>query len=462
MAIFPPLAIGRDALLAHERALQVTGHNIANVNTPGFSRQRVLFEAVDPGISGFGRGVRVIGVEQAVDPFLEARRLATASSLGGATTNRELLDRVQNLFPVQGPGIGSALQDFFAAANSLSTHPEELAVRSDVLGRAEALAAQLRGVAGGIAATQREADTRIVQAVDDANGLLASVARLNGAITASEFAGATASDLRDQRREALGALATILDVRVVEQQDGGVNVFTPGGRALVLGPLASTLATQGVTPPAGLDGAPLTGIGLRDAGGGLVALDEPLGGTIGALTTLRDQTLPAHAAALDTLAITLRDAVNAVQTDPAGRDLDGAVGTPLFAGTGAADLTVALGDPRGIAAARSSNPSDNAGALALVGLADTTFAALGGSTLGDYFGTIQSAIGNQARSAADAATVEENVASALDGQRDAVSGVSLEEEFTDLIRFQRGFQAAAQLISTSNRLLDDLFGLVSG
>src|SRR3989442_937666 len=102
MAIFPPLDIGRDALLAHERALGVTGHNIANVDTPGFSRQRVVLQSVSSLSSPFGRGVTVAGVEQAIDPFLEARRLASASSLAAATTGRELLDRVQGIFPVQG------------------------------------------------------------------------------------------------------------------------------------------------------------------------------------------------------------------------------------------------------------------------------------------------------------------------------------------------------------------------
>jgi flagellar hook-associated protein 1 len=121
---------------------------------------------------------------------------------------------------------------------------------------------------------------------------------------------------------------------------------------------------------------------------------------------------------------------------------------------------VALSDPRGIAAAQSLVSGDNTNALALVGLQSTTQGALSGATLGDYFGALQARVGSLVRSAEDAATVEEGLLANVSAQRDAVSGVSLEEEFTDLIRFQRGFQAAAQLISVGDSLLEELIGMV--
>ena len=126
-------------------------------------------------------------------------------------------------------------------------------------------------------------------------------------------------------------------------------------------------------------------------------------------STLRDGDLPSLAADLDLLATSLRDSVNAVQADPAGRDLDGLAGSPLFAGTGAADLTVALSDPRGIAAAQSTVSGDNSNALALVGLRTTTLPALSGVTLGDYFGNLQAQVGSAVRDAADAVTVEDGL-----------------------------------------------------
>jgi flagellar hook-associated protein 1 len=461
MAIFAPLSIARQALLAHQTAVEVTGQNIANVNTPGYSRQRLVLEAVPPRGSLFGGGVQVRSVDQIVDPFLEARLLANASAFGATTTTRDLLQRVEASFPVTGGGIGDALDQFFAAANGLANDPESIPARQDLLDRAAALAQQLRSGAAGLQTLQRESDDRLTEQVRDANVTLETIASLNREIVAGEAAGRSTNELRDARQQALHSLAQTLPINVVEQGDGSVSVFAESGIGLTIGPNAARLATKLDGTLVGLDGAPLSRVGVVDSNGGFIALPGPFGGTVGALLTLRDQTLAGNAADLNLLATSLRDVVNAVQTDPTGLDLDGAVGTPLFAGSGAADLTVALTDPRGIAAARSANPGDNANALALAALAPTPVAALGGVTLSDFFGRFHASIGSQARAANDQASIEEQVGNTLAAQRDAISGVSLEEEFTDLIRFQRGFQAAAQLISVSNRMLDDLLGIVS-
>lgn len=455
MAVFDLLGVGRSGLLAHQRALGVTGANVANANTPGYSRQR---EVLIPLPESAGWGVRAAGTLQVVDRYLEARLLAQGSALAGASVRRDLLDAVQAHLPVGDGSIGAALQELFAAVSELATHPEDLAVRRDVLDRAEALAGRIRAAAGGIAGLQREADGRIEESIADANRLVARVAELNRAIARGEATGGGANELRDQRRLALGELAERLEVRTVERADGTVDVFARSGAALVLGGAAAELATR--PGAAGLDGGPLREVGVRAPDGGLVSLGGEPGGALGALLGVRDGELAADGAALDLLATTLRDAVNAVQTDPAGRDLDGLAGAPLFTGTGALDLTVALDDPRGLAAAQGPDPGDNTNALALLGLRTATFPALSGATLEDHFGALQARIGGAARDAADRAEVESGLAAALAAQRDAVSGVSLEEEFTDLVRFQRGFQAAARLVTASDRLLEDLLGML--
>jgi flagellar hook-associated protein 1 len=461
VAFFAPLSIGKQALRAHERAIGVTGHNIANVNTKGYSRQTPLFHAARSDAEGLGTGVNVSSITRAVDPFLEARRLATASSLGGATTGRQLLDRLQALFPVGDDGIGNALADFFAAANGMANSPQDLASRNELLEAGQAVGVQLRNAAGGIQTLQREADQRLGQAAFDANAILQHVAQLNAEIVAAERGGRETADLRDQRQVALGDLASQLSIQVVELDDGLVNVFAASGQGLVIGGDAATLATETDPSQLGLDGNPLSRIGVTLRDGSVASLSGEIGGTIGTLLELRDQTLPGNALDLDRLAQALRDGVNAVQTDPAGRDLNGAVGLVFFTGTGAADLRVSITDPRGIAAAQGTNPADNTNALALVAVGHQNFASLGNTTLSDYFGIAHARVGEEARRADESAAIAESVAEGLSAQREAISGVSLDEEFTDLIRFQRGFQAAAQLINVSNTLLEDLLGLVS-
>ncbi len=461
MSIFAPLTIGKQGLLASQRAVGVTGHNIANVNTPGYSRQQVILHAARPDDRGFGTGVVVESVQRAVDGFLEARMLGAASALGGATTGREILDRVQAMFQVCDYGIGSALAGFLAAASRVADSPQDLATRNGLLEAGAALASQLRNAAGGLQALQREADDRLGQAAADANGMLQTIAQLNREIVAADRAGRESNDLRDQRQAALTELAKQLSIQVVDVPNGGVNVFAASGQGLVIGTDAATLTTEHDPTAVGLDGNPLSRIGITARDGGVISLSGEIGGTVATLLALRDQTIVDDAGRLDLFATTLRDAVNAVQTDAAGRDLDGSVGTAFFSGTGAADLLVALADPRAIAAAQGANLADNSNALALAGVGQQTFPALGGASLGDYFGILYARVGQDARRADQDATIEEDVSATLAAQREAVSGVSLDEEFTDLIRFQRGYQASAQLISVSNQMLDDLLGLVS-
>ncbi len=414
-----------------------------------------------PDDRGFGTGVVVESVLRSVDGFLDARILGAASALGGAATGREMLDRVQALFPVGDEGVGNALAAFFAAANAVADSPQDLAARNELIEAGTALAGQLRNAAGGLQALQREADDRLGQAASDANGVLRTIAQLNREIVAADRSGRESNDLRDQRQTALGALAKQLAIQVVEVEDGGVNVFAASGQGLVIGADAATLTTERDLAAPGLDGNPLSRIGIAARDGSVIKLSGEIGGAIGTALALRDQTIVDDAGRLDLLATTLRDAVNAVQTNVAGRDLDGNVGAAFFSGTGAADLRVAVMDPRTIAAAQGANLADNANALALAAVAQQTFPAFDGSTLGDYFGTLHARVGQDARRADQQATIEENVSAALGAQREAVSGVSLDEEFANLIRFQRGYQASAQLINVSNQMLDDLLGLVS-
>jgi len=456
MGIYDVLNAGRTALLSQQRAIATTGNNIANVNTPGYSRQRTLLESIP---AGSGYGVTVGGTEQIVDEFLESRLLGQSSNASGASARFELLDGVQRLFPLGGTSIGGALQEFFAAANELATHPEDLAVRSELLERANDLAGRLRDAAHGLASIQREADQRVATSAGDANRLLGEIAQLNRGISGAEAGGGSANELRDQRRQALGELSQLLGVRTVNQDDGTVDVYSSSGVTLVSGGDAYALEARPGTG-VGLDGGLLHDVGVVAPDGTLIPLGANPGGEIGARLGVRDQDLVDVAGDLDLLAVTLRDQVNAVQQNAAGRDLDGLVGGAFFAGTGAADLSVALTDPRGIAAAQSLVSGDNANALALVGLQSATQPGLAGATLGDWFGELQARSGGAARAAEDAATIEDALLANVSAQRDAVSGVSLEEDFTDLIRFQRGFQAATQLISLGDRLLEELIGMV--
>ena len=452
MPISSSIGIGRSALLAHQGAIRTVSENISNVETEGYARRRVEFEA-DP--SG---GVRIGVVERIVDRFLESRLIETSGERSGAQARADLLERVEGMLPLGESSLAGALDRFFDAAGELAAHPEDLAVRRNLLERAEALAAGVRALAGGLEALQHEADQRVSDEVAVLNERLAEVARLNRDMPAAGETGGSA--LADRRDHLLAEIGERIAIRSVLQEDGTVDVaLRDSGVALVTGSDAARLLTRISTTPA-LDGGTLHEVAVALAGGQSAGLPGSLGGRLGGLLAVRDDDLPAFAAEVDALALALRDAVNAVQTNATASDLDGAPGLPFFTGSGGADLSVALSNPRGIAAALGATVSDNRNALALVDLRLATIPSLGGVSLSESAAALAGNAGAALRQARDTGDVADSLHAALRAQRDSVSAVSLDEELTDLVRFQRGFQAAAQLIRAGDSLLEELLGVV--
>jgi len=467
MSLSPVLSIAQRALAASETALEVVSNNIANVNTPGYSRQAPEFTSNVPIVNPIGifigTGATVTRVIQIVDDLLDKRILEAETDRREHATLRDRLGSLAGVLnDVQEPSLTSQLAGFFDAVDALARNPAGLAERQTVLGRAVALADELNRRSASVATLQRGADDALVDRVERANALLAEIADVNVAIAAAELEGQRANDLRDRRRVALGELAGIVSIQTTEDDGGAVAVYASNGLALInAGTVVHTFGTR--TGGFGLDGFALHDPGFVDAAGNF--LDLPSGfarGEIGALLAVRDGQYPTASAALDTFAVALRDRVNAIQT--AGVDLDGNATTlaPLFGGTGAADLTVLLNPatdptaPRKLAAALGTEPGDNRNALALADLRTTPIAALGNVTLSAYLGIEQGRVGEDAQRADDTSKATGLLGQQLDAQRAAISGVNLNEELTNLLEYQRAFQAAAQVIQVADTILDEL------
>lgn len=471
MAISPVLSIAQRALLANDTALEVVGNNISNVNTPGYSRQVPDFQASQPIIDFSGKlvgtGGEIRAIDRIVEPLLEKR-------LVGAQTNKQQRDALGDqlsalagvLNDIQQPSLSSALSGFFDAVDALANDPSGLAERQTLLGRADAVAAELNRRSAAVATLQRNADDAILSDVKQGNDLLQEIAELNVSIAASETGGQKANDLRDSRQQAIVKLAGLVGIQTQEDSRGSISVSTSNGIGLVsAGTVVHTLATE--DGAAGLDGRLLHKAGFEDAAGNF--LDVPAGyaqGEIAGLLAARDQNFVTASANLDTFATALRDRVNGIQE--AGFDLDGnsTAAVPLFGGTGAADLTVLLDPttdpnaPRKIAAGTSNQAGDNQNALALADLRTTAIGALGGVTLSDYLGIEQGRVGEDSSRASDSAQVGDLLQQQLENQRQAVSGVNMNEELSNLIKYQNAFQAASQVIRVANTILQDLVTIV--
>jgi flagellar hook-associated protein 1 FlgK len=479
MGLSPIFDLAARALSTQEIVLRTAGHNLANVDRPGYSRQEVLVIDAPPqqqvGVA-IGSGVTVDGIRQIVDPLLEQQLLAARGRSAEASASRDELTRLEQLFvDLDGGGLAGVLDDFFGAASDLALHPEGIPERSTWLARADALAARLRDRATQVGELQRQVDDRILVAVPRVNGLLTDIARLNGQIFDAELGTESANDLRDERRIALGELGKLIGISQFETPQG-ITVVGSNGILLVDGRNASEVVADGTTPPilTALDGRGLARLAVRVASGALVPIDGAVsGGGIGGLLAIRDGELPGVAADLDTLAGALRDAVNAVHG--AGEDLDGNPGAALFGGAGARDLTVLITDPRLVAASAPTTlpapttPEDNRNALALAALATTpldgTAPGLGGADLGGqafigYLSTVVGGIGSRSETASTRAEAAEALTHQVENQRHAISGVNTNEELLTLLDAQRAFQAAATLVGVATATIDTLLEML--
>src|SRR5579875_2563333 len=446
MAIDLTLSIAARALTVDQAALGVIGNNIANVNTPGYSRQvPVLSAASEQGGGSFhlDGGVLLQSVQQILDPFVAQRLLAaTTDAAQKNAVATQLTALVAQLDDLGDSSLTTLLGNFFAAASAVANQPQDLAARQGLLGAANALANEFNRRSALLAQLQQHADDQIVGDATQANDDLAQIAQLN-------------ADLAQK-------------IGITTQEDpttGEVTVASTAGPVLVAGgTVVNGIATQpDPSNPKTLSGNTLHQVVLQTPSGALVDVPAVFAsGEIGGLLAVRDGNLPTASQNLDTLASALATAVNAVQTQPGALDLNGqpTTGVPLFNGSSASTLAVAITDPSKIAAALSNQPGDNQNALALADLATTVQPALG-STFAGYAASEAARLGEDAQQAQGLATASQGVLQQVQNQRDALSGVNLNEELTSLLSFQHAFQASAQVISVVNSTLEELMQIVS-
>jgi flagellar hook-associated protein 1 len=465
MSILTSLSIAARAMQAQQEAIQTTSHNIANVATPGYSRQNALMSASAPALEGqllLGNGVTVTGVRNVVDRFAEMELLGRNASLGYADARARALGALQDAFPVSG-GIQSALDGFFNAWSALSNNPGGQAERVAVVNAANALSYQFSQTRSLLVDGQTNLDKDLNTAVGNLNSLLTQIADLNGQIAGAEAGGQPANDLRDQRQLLLQQVSRLTGATVLGGDAPQATVLV-GGLVLVSGDRAATLDTDTV----GVSGFRLVNYTSPNGGLSFDASTLFSQGEIGGILSLRDTEIPDMLGRLDQLAKTVVDQVNTQHA--AGFDLNGAPGgnffAPIGAVAGAANAmqvaAAVAADPSLIAAAQTAAgaPGDNGNALAIAGLQNGVFAALGNKSPQDYYLALVQDVGSQAQSAGDQADFQQSLLSQAQARRDSVSGVSLEEEMTKLILFQRAFEASSVLVRTGDEMYQTIIDMV--
>ncbi len=454
------LDIGKQALLTQQLALQVTSNNISNVNTPGYSRQRGALQErlpVQTEAGPIGTGVQMTSVEAARDQFLEARLSSVIQTTGKEATVTGYLNQVQSVFGLSQAGVGDALSRFFNSFSSLANDPTSAPLRYGVISAAKNLAVMFNDATKQLSDIQQNADTAVIDSVNQINNLSAKIAALNVQINNTEAAGVHANDLRDQRMEAVKELSSLADIHYYETSDGTFSISS-AGTTLVTADFHENLSLTR-SGPMGFNQVIVNG---RDITASIQ------NGRLGGLLQVRDSLVPNYQSDLDTLAESVIGEVNAVHQG--GKDLQSPPSaatlsffTPVAGVAGAAQAfavnPAVAADPRFVAAGQSGAPGDNANALALADLASQRLMASGTQSFTDAITAMQARIGTDARSSEIETDTNNAIKTQLENSRDQISGVSLDEEAIDLMRFQKAYQAAAKLINVVNQLMDDVLNI---
>ena len=457
--LFSMLRSTANSLDAQRFGLDVVGQNIANVNTPGYVRRVALLGAVPPvGRWSAGEGAEILGVRAIRDRLLDRRVRDESSAQQAASAQADALAVLESLLGPFGGTIDRDLADFFDAFSALAESPTSTSARLGVTSEGQALAASFRDLAGRFADAGRDLDIRVRSVVDRVNTLAQRLAELNATLAGMTPASAEALHVQDEANLVLEELSSLVDVRAIEREGGGFDVAFGSGRLLVVGDQAS-----------GMGLADRAGTGFADiSAGGTIVTGEVRGGLLGGLLSVRDTNVPAYQAQLDELAYALVQQVNAQHR--AGYDLDGTAGQDFFVSlgsvsgaAGAMALNPALaanGGDRLIAAAGAPGAAgDNTNARALAALRDVR-AVDGTQTFEEAWAGLVTAVGRDAEAATQAAALRAEIVQQVLNLRDSVSGVSLDEEAADMLRFQRAYEANARFFQTVDETLATLMELV--
>ncbi len=468
LGLFNTLNLGARAMTAQQVGVEVTGQNLANANNPAYARQTVQLEtslSTPTGIGMEGTGVEAVSIQQVRNQLLDSQ-IQSESSVGGYWNSQQnalqnaqtQLNEFLNLNSASGTsgstkdtqGLSSQLNNLFNAFQSVATSPTDSSARLGLVNTAQSLASGFNQASQNLSALNGLLNTSVSNDVASANQLLSQIAGLNDQIAKATASGGTANDLVDSREQDLENLAKLVNIQTAANSNGTVSVSI-GGQELVTGnKLTDTLATY-------------------DPGNGNLLVQTatsatPLtlsGGSIQGTIDARDGALAALRNGLDTMASSLIAQVNGIYKN--GYDLNGNSGAAFFTGSDAATIGVnsaVANDPSQIQAAGAANATgDNSVALQLAQLGQQSVAALNHQTFsGAYAQDVQN-FGNALANANDQVSNYNSVNKMLLNQRDSVSGVSLEEETTNLITYQKAYEASAKIISTVNEMLQTVVAM---
>jgi flagellar hook-associated protein 1 FlgK len=465
MSLFNILNMGAGALDAQTTGTSVTGENLANVNNPAYSRQVVQTGPSAPLqtlVGEEGTGIDVTSISQIRDALLDTQIQSEAGVTGSLNAQQTALQYAETALDEQvtnvstsgsdssPDGLTADLSTFFNALQSLSTSPSSISLRQAVIASAQQLASQFNQVSSSLTSLTSTINASITSDVSGANQDLAQIASLNKQIVQTNGLGGTPNELNDEREQALEDLATKVNFTTSIAPDGAINV-TVGGTDMVAGVNQIDSLEAAYNPVGSFQ------IKAQTAGNFLTLA----GGSIEGDITARDGAVAQLQTGLNTLASQLVTSVNSVYSG--GYDLNGNTGQNFFTGTDAATIGVnstVANDPTQFQASGTAGATgDNTVALALAQMANNTVAGLNNQTFNANYAATVANLGTSLASVNSQITNAGSMTQMLTNQRDSVSGVNIDEEMTNLMQYQKAYEASAELISTVNEMLQTVVNM---
>jgi len=467
--------IGRKSLQAQLAGLNITGNNIANVNTEGYSRQKLQLSPSLPiklPDGTFGTGVDIDGIQRVRDQLVD-RQLRNELELKGYYQSLEqIYSEIETIMNEPSEtGLRSQISEFFDNFYELANDPENSTIRFNLRSQAETMSLAFNRIDEQIRILSQDIDFEIRSTIDRFNALTNEVAELNNQIITYEgVSKGAASDLRDQRDRALDEMSEMMEIYIFENPNGSVNVAAQ----------SQTIVTSNY--PVQFD------IQTRNENGNLVSdiisqvdgsVFQANNGKLGALIEARNTLIPYYRDRLNDLAKEIIDNVNTIHQNGVGlkgTSTEIPKDNSFFQGTDASTIALDFAiqyDLNNIAAAErvdtelesgvivtSGSPGDNTIALEIADLKQKLILNNGTESLIDFFNAIVSEIGNETKRVSDSVNNQNLMIEQFTNLRDSVSGVSLDEEYVNLIKYQRGYEASAKLITTVDEMFETLINMV--
>jgi len=474
--LYSILNTGKVSLATHQHGVNTAGHNIANVNTPGYSRQRAILENRNPFQmrNGYlGQGVDLLTIDRLNGRYIHRQIVEKKSELGYHEKSYGFLREVESVYSdKENADIQNAMVAFFDSFRTLASRPDDLSLRENVRQKGTILTERFHKIDGELTRIQREMKPELDGITKKINGLTTEISKLNSEIAALEHAGHQANDLRDRQEERVRELSKHIQINTHVDNKGFLNINVDSGEALITGKEQYDMILTPATNAGGWD----YGIAVN-RGGQVVDITHDLrGGELAAMIDIRDNVIEGYKTKLDELATGMSTEVNTIHTagygidlaqrnffdtDPAGGAID-ASSIELHA-----DILASLD---AIAAAQNNDPlsvmGDNLNAMAISDIAESNFMddsvyapGTANQTFMQYYQNSVAEIGHDLYSTEGKLNYATEEDIQLNAFREQTVGVNMDEELIELNKFQKAYEATSRIIKVADEMLDTIMQL---